>query len=275
MKIKSRINHSVFLALACCCILSSCYERQEGCLNSNATNFNVYADDDCCCDFPNLRINTIRMHGDETFDASDIYTNALGQEYMIEAQSFIMSDITLGFSDGTFTSLEETLDVELPLGSGNDMTLEDNFGLIQAFTPSVTPGTISEVGQISELSFVIGLNDQADLLDPSQVDATHPLGLNNAPIQFVTDVGYTFIRWVIQPQNVPNVEEITVLLRGTDIRRNITLDVDALSSAGDDTILTVAIDYEMWLAGIDFAADQSTIEAQIRDNTINVFSIVP
>ena len=56
---------SFFLAVG----LLSCYEAIEGCLDSQAVNFDFSADNACdgCCSYPNLIINFNRVFGKRDF----------------------------------------------------------------------------------------------------------------------------------------------------------------------------------------------------------------
>ncbi|MBK7805012.1 MAG: hypothetical protein IPJ51_01650 [Saprospiraceae bacterium] len=81
--------------------LSSCYTRNEACLDTIATNYDVTADDDCdaCCIYPTMSLNVSHMAGDSVFSPQKMYTNDLGQNYQLLDVRFYLSAFDLYQSD--------------------------------------------------------------------------------------------------------------------------------------------------------------------------------
>jgi len=256
---------------------SSCYESVEGCLDSNATNFDVYADDNCCCTYPTLNVNIIKQVNGEQFTTTgllaDTFTNALNQKYQIIEQSFYISNMVLTYDDGTTSQVLDTLERPIPQDSDTDVVIEDNFGLVRQSSARYSAGHIQQNGLITKVNFIVGLTDQINMLVPEQMPTSHPLGSNNSSDHYDADIGYVYIRWIIKPIDVLGVEELTVRLSGSSAAKEITLDASFLTEPGESTEVPLVIDYGKWLEGIDFAADQSVIDAQIAANTTSAFSI--
>jgi len=258
-------------------VVAGCFEPVEACLDSNATNFDVYADDNCCCTYPTLNVNIIKHVNGEQFNSAaivrDTFVNSLGQQYKIEAQSFYLSGMKMVYDNGSTSNVLDTLERPIPANATSDSVIEDNFGLIRQTSASYSAGSIKENGSIVNVNFVVGLDDQVNMLVPSQLPSSHPLGSNNQSDHFVEGEGYIFIRWVLKPIGISNVEEINVRLSGEEIAVNLSLDTPMEVVPGSITQIPLIVDYGKWLEGIDFAADQSTIEAQIAQNTSAAFSI--
>lgn len=274
MKSRLRINFSIVTGLVVLSlILASCYERVEGCLDSNADNYDVYADDDCCCTYPTLQVNLIKQVDDVTYVSTDTYTNALGQEYQISAQSFYISDLTLGYADGSTSEVTDTLIRDIPADSDNEVIIEDNFGLVRQTSVAYQAGSIETSGDITAVSFRVGLTDEINMLVPSQMTTTHPLGTANESDHFVEGNGYIYVRWeilVIEPAGIGTIE----ISSSTNLFPVIVeLPASIEVRPGTDTQLPLVVDYGDWLEGIDFAADIDVIASQISANTSAAFSL--
>ena len=271
------ISKTTVLLLLSCLGLSSCYEATEACLDSNATNFDVYADENCCCTYPILNVNIIKQVDGVQYTSTellaDTFTNTIGQRYQISAQSFYISNLFLTYDDGTMSQVLDTLERPIPQDSDTDVVIEDNFGLVRQSSASYSAGHIQENGSITKVSFTVGLTDQIDMLVPDQLPSIHPLGSNNESDHYVEGIGYIYIRWVIKPIEISGVEEITVTLSGISVMEEVSLDAALTTSPGITTQVPLVIDYGKWLEGIDFAADQSIIDAKVAANTTSAFSI--
>ena len=77
-----RLLTAVLLLLAT--LTYSCYEPVEGCLDIAAVNFNASADEDCCCEYPTLRIQLIQRFETLVDLSAKAYTNNLGQVFRLD-----------------------------------------------------------------------------------------------------------------------------------------------------------------------------------------------
>ena len=195
------------LLLLSCLGLSSCYQSVEACLDSNATNFDVYADENCCCTYPTLNVNIIKQVDGVQYNSSsdflkDTFTNTIGQRYQITEQSFYISNMVMTYDDGTTSQVLDTLERPIPVDSDIDVVIEDNFGLVRQSSASYSAGHIQQNGSITKVNFTVGLTDQINMLIPDQMPSSHPLGPNNESDHYVEGSGYIYIRWVIKPIEV-------------------------------------------------------------------------
>jgi|GEM_PF-3014926 len=261
----------VFFTFTVC--FSSCYVRTEGCLDSNATNYDVYADDDCCCTYPAAKVNIVKEVDGASYVSTDTFTNALGQRYQITAQSFYISNLDFTYADGSTSEVVDTLVRDIPVNTGNEVIIEDNFGLIRQTSIAYNVGSIKENGDITAVSFQIGLTDEIDMLVPAQMSSSHPLGANNAADHYVEGQGYVFLRWAINVIEPIGVDAITLNIAGDSFPKEVVLATSQTVAPSVSTVITLVIDYGRWLEGIDFAADLSVIESQIIANTTSAFSL--
>ena len=123
-------------------ILSSCYEPQEGCLDIDATNYSISADDPCatCCTYPTLTLafNHLVESTEDTVSLryGVFYPNEgtaiTTDSFMLDRARFFISNVLLVQEDSTTVDVEEEL--ELEFASGDPQTVSDNFANLDRST---------------------------------------------------------------------------------------------------------------------------------------------
>ena len=97
-------------------LFSGCYEKQEGCLDAFAENFDFEADsdccegtdsDECCCMYPDLSLTVQHQVGEENMVLGNVYLNDRNQPYIINKVSFYMSTVQL--YDKIWYSVDESI----------------------------------------------------------------------------------------------------------------------------------------------------------------------
>ena len=77
--------------------------------------------------------------------------------------------------------------------------------------------------------------------------------------------------------NVSGVTEINLASSGSSFLRNVEIawpsTIDKVVLPGSSTTIPLQVNYDKWLEGIDFAADITTIQALIAENTDKAFEI--
>ncbi|MEL6719310.1 MAG: hypothetical protein AAFP82_11385, partial [Bacteroidota bacterium] len=145
----------VFMAL----FFQSCYENMEGCLDVNATNFDVAADRECedCCTYPLLRLAVQHVYTAKVLEKDTLVRFNLDKPYTLDSINFFsltdlryyISEIKLVRENGDLVDIEEEVEVILLQGLDTvpDFTTKDNFVLIDR--SNITPsriGTFRENG---------------------------------------------------------------------------------------------------------------------------------
>ena len=99
-------------------VLNACYEDQEGCLDINATNFDVEADINCpdCCTFPMLQLDY--QHKAETADTtinfsyeSITYQDGAGNPFRVRSVQYYLSDFHLIIPGGDTVQVADTIQI--------------------------------------------------------------------------------------------------------------------------------------------------------------------
>ena len=139
-------------------LLTSCYERIEGCLDPLSTNFAIIADDSCeeCCVYPEFKFQVFHKIGEDVFTKDSVMINNFGQNVQIENSVIFLSDFVLHTSDGRRLEVQDVSKYEA--ANGDESTLKEDHIVIEESTRFVTLGSIREVGMIDSVSANAGIN---------------------------------------------------------------------------------------------------------------------
>jgi len=82
-------------------ILASCYEKQEGCLDFRARNYDFGADEPCseCCTYPSMKLSVAHEWGDTSLMTDSVYFTLSNQAIKIVSAQFYVNKVSLLDSD--------------------------------------------------------------------------------------------------------------------------------------------------------------------------------
>ncbi len=225
--------------------LTSC--KTEGCTNPDALNYDPKADeDDGSCD---LGEGTIMMHfhpkwGDSEFNLNQDYTLADGRVVNLDIVRFYMSQFTL-LSDNGETAIT---DLYHQFRVGTDMySLGD-----------VTPGNYTG------LRFVVGVDEEANLSDPSLWPSDHPLSIDNPTFDHWSwNTGYIFSKLEgnvdgSTPQTGSADSSFVYHVGMQNFARTVTISSTVTLAEGGTTMFHIEVDVEALFAGLDMTSDFDT-----------------
>lgn len=256
------IKHSNFLIfITSFFILIACYENKEGCLDINATNFDVSADISCddCCNYPLLRINILHRIKDAQLDT--FYNLAIDQPITLDSIHFFnikniryyISDVKLKRADGTLVGVNN--EIKLSITSSNADTIkffeEDNFALISRRTPrSSNIGTLSQNGDFTGIQLKIGLAENINQINPNLVPTTHPLHIST---EMYNKQLNKYIFNQIELFRTAGVDTIPTVINiiGNEYMKTIDLPFSFNVDVGFNITLTIRVDYREWFKQID------------------------
>lgn len=268
-------------ALAFVCLLPSCYEPKEGCLDINATNFAVNADNACnnCCEYPILKLaisHKLTADSETNLNYNDsVYIDGAGNSFRIKNIQLFISNIRLVRADGTEVYPSGTVEARItkPDGTINDTTLANNFALVnRSIFNAAEIGTFSTEGTFNKIRFTLGIADPANRIIPASLPAGHPLRTTGMYVN--TDTGYVFnsLEWF---NGI--ADTTTTLLRITTepYLREVELPLDANIIPGYDVRVTLRINYLTWFADVNLKTDlPATLATKFVNNASNSFSVV-
>ena len=270
-----RINNS-WLWIFCFCLLSiiACKEKTDGCLDVEATNFDVSADEPCpddCCEYPMLSL--------EIAHRIDTLIFAYGTAYDLGEQTGRILKIKFYLSDVRLTNDAETLEVleriDLTPFIGDVINRKDDFALISrdnaAFT--YTLGETRQQGTFDTLRFSVGVDEQVNLTDPTTLTEGHPLGIQSDSL-WSPERAYIFNKIIMVPDTMAPMDTIEYNITGDPNLVEISIPYEKTVRLGVDVTIPLKIDYQKWFTGIDFVADSpELVMEKIVTNLANSFSI--
>lgn len=257
----------VIFLIILCCACSACLEREEGCLDVLATNFQADADRACdnCCTYPTLTLNVTHNAGDTLLNYGDTLT-ANGQSFRIIETAFYAYRFELGNGSQTLGILDS---IALLNRDSVTNTVTDDLQLITRNTTSFvyTLGNFAGAGSFIDFTFNMGLSDIMAQTNPYTVTDNYvlsdELGLFNTP-----DSAYVFTR--IRLINTDNDDTLQYDLSS---HINIALDYPVNVTRGENIAIPITVDYLKWIEGINFAGNQADNEAIIVQNLSNSVSV--
>jgi hypothetical protein len=266
-------------------LLAGCYEPKSGCLDLEATNYDVSADDQCpdCCKFPTLSLQVQHLVSLPTLpDSLFSMKYATGYQsaydtndlFLIDRGRFFISDLKLVRPTGEEVGVLDS--VWLPTNNGDSILVENNFSkhdrdIFQA----ATLGTVRTVGLFSGVKFTLGVSQK--VLDEVQIDS---VSTGNALAVKSDTLSYDSITGII-----PNRLIVSRIIMGDTIAndfrfyepREISLDFSQPVSIerGFNVKLVLGLNYSFLFQDIDFGNDTSdVIRAKIDSQLTNAFYIV-
>lgn len=248
-------------------LLFSCYEDNIACLDPDATNYDILADQACpddCCEFPNLSLDVDRLWADSAFRTADVYPDGAGNQIRVLNFRVYLTEIELGTQNEILpTPVNE---IEVGVVSGSDTVLTDfnaNLLLLQTTTSSTT----SNVGRLrvgtealTQVQGRIGTAEDFPAIVPSTAPAASPLSTQAGLLNFNDGQGYltASAQYLLVATNdtvrvdlynsepfVLNFPFLLEPLRGT----NLTLELNA--------------NYREVFGTIDLSADENTVAGGI------------
>lgn len=154
-----------------CWFMMSCGEIKEGCTNPNAQNFDVAAEKDCCCLFPQLGVSFPFVVDDKPFkeytnedSPGDTLWDADNNGFHIKSLAFYVSDFEFKMQDGSARKSENRFWLFPNPNSGKDSTYSiDDYGLIKTGQNNDMDYffRFEKIETIQSISFTIGVVDSA------------------------------------------------------------------------------------------------------------------
>lgn len=237
-----------FLILSILFLMSSCYEKQEGCLDFRANNYDFGADESCedCCTYPDMKIGITHYWGDTTLMIDSIYTSSMNQKIRIVDVQFFLSDIYLTNGSEKETVLE-TLSIEDANGVVSE--IPNNYDLVQNTRFTYEIGTFNKADIYDGISFILGINGKYY----SEEVEDYPSFFNDTTYEYTN----FRLRYVLE-----NVSSDTLLfeLKGPETSFPLTLNAQLDIPLGIDFTIPLYADYDRLFEEIDFSNLESANE---------------
>ena len=290
MKNNCVIRNSVAVLILYMVLFQGCYQAVPGCLDAQATNYAVDADEPCpdaCCTYPSIKLKIQHCYevAPDSFISlnygDSIYFDALGEPFRISGIQYYMSAFKLVKTDGSLIGVSDSLTVNQidPLsGDTSALTLEDNFLLLNPVLKEVniTLGNFREVATFSGIQFQLGLNGPANYTNPASVDDNHPLSIQADNMYISPEEGYIFHKVglfadTLATDTIPVITEIS----GISNLRDVVLPIVFTTNNGFDVTISIQVNYKRWFEGIDIQNSlNNDLEQQLIANIPSSFSVI-
>lgn len=290
MKNNCVIRNSVAVLILFMVLFQGCYQAVQGCLDAQATNYSVDADEPCpddCCTYPSIKLKIQHCYevAPDSFISlnygDSIYYDALGEPFRISGIQYYMSAFKLVKTDGSLIGVSDSLTVDQidPLsGDTSALTLEDNFLLLNPVLKEVniTLGNFREVATFSGIQFQLGLDVPANFTNPASVEDNHPLSIQADNMYISPEEGYIFHKVglfadTLATDTIPVITEI----RGLSNVRDVILPIVFTTNNGFDVTISIQVNYKRWFEGIDIQNSlNNDLEQQLIANIPSSFSVI-
>jgi len=248
--------------------LPSCYERQEGCIDLNAVNFNPIADDACCCNYPTLSFQLQHRYGADSirFFADSTYFLNSGVPFKVLSLELLADELFLIDGEGNIVRVEEKIEFED--NKGESCPCIDDVFLINPRNLSTSPGTISKPGTYESIRFSSGLSGKWSGTMPSDYPSGHPLVVESR--YDVENEKYHYLQTTLV---FPDTGD-TVRLNSTTFRQQLDFEGPFEFTRAQNTTLRLLIDYQIWFNGIEnVISDPQLMEQLLSQNFINALNL--
>ncbi|HHB80013.1 MAG TPA: hypothetical protein ENK85_12340 [Saprospiraceae bacterium] len=270
----SQTNWILFIFLL---LLAGCYEQKEGCLDPNALNFDVSADKDCCCTYPNLKLLVNYKANDSTsFSYVNYYTDAGGHVYKINSFSFFLTHLEVQDDSDMWIDVKDSSEYWI-YGGANEpekVLVSENVSLIKHDVLSYDLGSIKGGGIFRKVSLGIGLDSLQERVIPDSLSENHPLGLG---VETMWRAPKTYLqqRWiVVTDTSAANYKIDTFEVMGERKGVDMVYNPSYLLSKGTDYKMKIAINITKWLETVDWHAPKSEISQELVNNSSSALSLV-
>lgn len=270
--------------------LTSCYEEQDGCLDLNATNYDVTADNVCpddCCTYPslNLSFRHLIVPTDDPDTSFFLRYNTFYPTYdtpldtfTIERIRYFLSNIRLVRPSGEEVFILDSITVNI---EGESVQIEDSFAKVDRdIAQTVNVGTIITEGAFDRIRFNVGLDSFLLKTDPTSVPSTSQLNVSNDTLLYMDTINVTYLSsLVVFNRDTFSMIDSTVvqIFEKTDLIEVPFIETFNLD-AGFDMNIALNVDYLQWFQGIDIknttqSQVSEALKSQIVDNIVTSFSI--
>jgi len=225
---------------------SSCYERQEGCTDFNAVNFNASADDHCCCNYPEFSFQLQHRFGPDSvrFFTDSVYTLDNGLEVNILFLELLASNFFLEQESGERQMVENTL--EFSSVDGISCPCTDDLFIIDPNSFNATPGEISRPWTYTGLGFSSGTPEEWQVLTPDDFEDVYPLAQDERYDAEAMD--FYSLRAVIA---FPNATSEPVEINIPAWRSSLFFEENLSLQTAENFSVILRINYKTWLGGLN------------------------
>lgn len=242
-------------------VCASCYEDRVGCLDPDAANYALLADEACpdCCTYPVLSVRVSPVWEGEAVVPAATYADGAGHPFRLVDFRFYLGDLRL-LAEGIDLP-EPQRGVPLTLTDGTDVTLNGNYTL------GTSARTTREVGSIrlgnrpvAGFAGSYGLPDRFRGVLPASAPSGDALRTQPRRLNYLDGNGYVQSR--LEYVLAGTTDTLSVSTYGS-VPFTFTFADPVTPDRGADIRLDLEADLAELLGEIDLTADSATLALQL------------
>ena len=243
----------------------SCNTRIEGCLDSNAENFDLNAELSCdgCCTYPALGLTLSQKWGDRNFSNTDTLYDQGGERYQVQDLRYYLTTWSWTDAQGQVFTVD-SIDVDC---NGSPLRYTPDNIIIDTRKFGYTLGTTRVNPETKTVRYSLGLTRDFSCLDPENPDVPADL-TNKSPLWNPATSSLETMRLILKKDL--NSELLDTLFIDLGIAHS--LDYTLAFQKGSDNQLELTVDYALWFSEVDIN-NLSSFEASISNHFLQ--SIFP
>lgn len=250
----------------------SCVEPIVGCLNPEATNYQIDGDEACedqCCTFPVMSISIFHQFQDTTFFLEDTLVNSFDQEYSIIDFVYFLSDWQFKTSEGVWHSISDSISLD----QATETVLEkDDVIRVNRNTFTYELGTSIFDGFIDEIQFQFGISENFNTLEFTNPVDNHPLTTD--PDSLMTDDGYVMMRILIA-QGIELQDTVIYEINDNSQVLPSQFTIESESLRGSNKNIRIQALYNKWFENVDFEMmNKEEIESRLSISMEQLFDSI-
>jgi hypothetical protein len=237
----------------------------EGCLDINASNFDLNADRACpdCCTYPSVFLTLSQKWVDRNFALTDTLRDIHDRPYRINDLKYYLSSWTWYGTDHQW----HTVDSAQITCNGNIIHYTPDILLIDAKQFNYTLGTYHQSPDIDSIRFLFGLSESFGCLNDSAapVILSDKSPLWDSPVQSLATV-----RLVLQP-DISSTDLDTIFIHYQQV---FGMNYDLILQPGFSTTFKLTVDYFKWFGNADIQ-DLNSFAVSIQSGVNGSFTRTP
>ncbi len=253
-------DYCLYVLAGFCMLLSinGCNTRIQGCLDANADNFNLNAEQSCddCCTYPSISLSLTQLWGDRNFTITDTLYDMNGHSYRIRGLDYFLSSWT--WEDAAHNSFH--VDSVTVICDDGNLTYAPDILAINAERFNYILGTIRQAPFIDSIRFTTGLTQDISCLDAANPET--PIELTDqSPLWNSTSGSLETMRLIIQYDIA--VETFDTIYIIDEVVSALVYPFDFIP--GEDSQFMLTVDYSLWFQDVN-TADPASFRQSIISN---------
>lgn len=266
----------LLLSLLLPLLLISCYEDNIACLDLDATNYDILADEACpdCCTYPTFSIDVDHFWADSTLALTDTLPDGAGNDFRLIRFRVYLTDVVLEAGTEVLPVPANVITVGVLNGTDTVETeLNANLALVQSsVTSSYTIGVLRTGEEaLTRVQARLGMSSDFPAVYPPAAPATSPLSTQEGLLNFNDGAGYL----TASAEYILTATDDTVRV---DVRGDRLIDLDfAVPVAplrGVNLTVEMEADYEQVFGTTNLAAGETAVAAGILDGLEEWLTVV-